>query len=217
MRRGLLRALVLDFDGVIVESNNVKTEAFQEVFSRFPEICDEMMAYHHAHVSVSRFAKFDHLLERLGHARDEKLRAELAADYSRRTLERMMSVPLVPGAEEFLREIAPRLPMYLASVTPAEDLETILQRRGLSQWFRGVYGCPPWTKPAAVRDVLRREACSPDEVLLLGDSAGDQHAAAETGVAFAARNSGLPFDIPLPSTIFPDLIMAAAGLRERLP
>lgn len=217
MRAGPLRVLVLDFDGVILESNDVKTEAFRDVFARFPEHCETMMAYHRAHVSVSRFVKFDHLLERLGHPGDAVLRAELAADFSRRTLERMASVPFVAGAEAFLREVTQRLPVYLASVTPEEDLEAILEQRGLHAWFRDVYGCPPWTKPGAVRDVLRREACAPHDALLLGDSAGDQRAAAETGVEFVARHSGLPFDDPAPRTLFPDLAAVATYLRDRLP
>jgi beta-phosphoglucomutase-like phosphatase (HAD superfamily) len=217
MRGGPLRVLVLDFDGVILESNDVKTDAFRDVFARFPEHCEAMLAYHRAHVSVSRFAKFDHLLERLGRRGDADLRAELAADFSRRTIERMASVPFVAGAEAFLQEVMPRLPVYLASVTPQEDLEAILKQRGLRAGFRDVYGCPPWTKPGAVRDVLRREACAPHEALLLGDSAGDQRAAAETGVEFVARHSGLPFDDPAPRLLFHDLAAVAAYLRDRLP
>jgi phosphoglycolate phosphatase-like HAD superfamily hydrolase len=217
MRAGPLRVLVLDFDGVILESNDVKTEAFRDVFTRFPEHCAAMMAYHLANLSEPRSVKFDYLLERLGHPGDAVLRGELAADFSRRVLERMASVPLVAGAEAFLREVTPRLPVYLASVTPAEDLDATLERRGLRAWFRDVYGCPPWTKPGAVRDVLRREACAPHDALLLGDSAADQRTAAETGVGFVARDSGLAFDDPAPPTLFPDLAAVATYLRDRLP
>lgn len=217
MAGGVLRVLVLDFDGVIIESNDAKTDAFRDVFSQFPDHREAMMAYHLAHVSSSRFAKFDYLLERLGCASDAGLRDELAADFSRRTLERMATVPYVTGAEAFLRKVASRLPVYLASVTPEEDLETILARRGLRAWFRGVYGCPPWTKADAVRDVLRREACAPGEALLVGDSAGDQRAAAETGVEFVARDSGLPFDPSASLAVFRDLVAVADHISGRLP
>ena len=216
MARSAPRVLVLDFDGVVVESNDVKTQAFREVFARFPEHCEAMMAYHRDHVSASRFAKFDHLLQRLGRSGDTALAAELASEFSRRTLERMLAVPYVNGAEAFLRDIAPRLPVYLASVTPEEDLALILERRGLRRWFRGVYGCPPWTKADAIQDVLRRESCASHEALLVGDSAGDQRAAAQTGVEFVGRDSGLAFDPPAPSQIFPDLAALAAHIQARL-
>lgn len=216
MAAARLRALVLDFDGVIVESNDVKSEAFNDVFARFPEHAEAMMAFHHANVSLSRYAKFDALLERMGRTADAQLRAELAADFSARTLERVVRVPLVPGAEAFLRDFAMRVPLYLASVTPAEDLDAILERRGLRRWFRGVYGCPPWTKPEAVRDVLRREGCAAHEVALIGDSAGDQRAAAQTGVEFVARDSGLGFEAPEPAVRHADLTSVGCALAPRL-
>jgi phosphoglycolate phosphatase-like HAD superfamily hydrolase len=199
-----LRVLILDFDGVVIESNDVKTEAFKQVFARFPEHIDEMMAFHHANVSVTRFAKFDYLLSLLGRPDDSVLREDIALDFSRRVQEMMMTVSLVPGAEVFLKKLRSRMPLYLASVTPDSELETILERRGLASWFKGVYGCPPWTKPGAVRDALAREGAAPGDALLIGDSAGDQRAAQMTGVGFLARNSGLKFDEPSP-LIFADL------------
>lgn len=196
----LLRVLILDFDGVVIESNDVKTEAFHKVFTRFPEHSEDMMAFHHANVSLSRFAKFKHLQVLMGKTDDDGFLTEIAADFSSSVLEGMDKVPLVTGAELFLGKATKRLPVYLASVTPAEELALILERRKLLHWFRDVYGCPPWTKPDAIRDILVREGIEPEEALLIGDSAGDQRAAQMTGVQFLARNSGLDFDSPLPLT-----------------
>jgi phosphoglycolate phosphatase-like HAD superfamily hydrolase len=210
-----LRVLILDFDGVVIESNAVKTQAFEKVFVRFPQCAEAMMAFHHAHVSVSRFAKFDHLAELMGRGDDVALKSEVAADFSRYVLEGMMAVPLVPGAEAFLQMAKARLSLYLASVTPEPELKLILAERGLAHWFRDVYGCPPWTKPDAIRHVLGKENVKPGDALLIGDSAGDQRAASETGVHFLARDSGLSFDEPAPLA-FADLHEIAHHLKELL-
>jgi len=209
------RVVILDFDGVVLESNAVKTEAFRDVFARFPEHAEAMMEFHRAHVSLTRFAKFDRLLELMGRAGDSVLRDDLAADFSRQTLERIVAAPFVPGAEAFLRDVTPRVPVYLASVTPAHDLALILARRDLAKWFRNVYACPPWTKPDAIRDVIGREGAAPTQALLIGDSAGDQRAARMTGVHFLARDSGLSFDSPAPLT-FPDLSEITDFIMKRL-
>lgn len=211
-----IRVIILDFDGVVIESNAVKTEVFAEVFARFSEYADAMMAFHHANVSLSRFAKFEHLLELMGRSGDASLLAEIAQDFSRRVVKGIISVPLVPGAEDFLSQVTRKLPVYLASVTPADELDLILSQRGLSHWFRKVYGCPPWTKPDAVLDVLKREGLQPEEALLIGDSAGDQRAARTTAVCFLGRNSGLAFDEPLP-LCFSDLTEIYKYLEGLLP
>jgi phosphoglycolate phosphatase-like HAD superfamily hydrolase len=199
-----LQVLILDFDGVVVESNDVKTQAFEHVFAQFPQHANAMMAYHHEHVSLTRFAKFDHLAGLLNRPDDAQLKAKLAADFSKQVLAGMMRVPLVPGADAFLQWANTRFPVYLASVTPEPELKLILSERNLNAWFKAVYGCPPWTKPKAIIDVLLKEHVQPENALLVGDSAGDQLAANETGVKFLARNSGLSFNSPAPLT-FADL------------
>ncbi len=211
-----LRAVILDFDGVVLESNGLKTRAFEVVFGRYPDHVGAMMAYHHAHISDSRFAKFRHFVtDRLGRSADDPLVETLGAAYSAEMLRQIDTCPLVPGALAFLAHAHAVLPVFLASVTPQAELDEILDRRGLTAYFTRVYGCPPWTKVTAVADIVRSLG-GPDDLLFIGDSAGDQRAALETGVEFLARDSGLPFDTPRPRA-FPDLVQAGAAVADRLP
>lgn len=200
----MLKVLILDFDGVVIESNDVKRAGFAYVFSSFPEHAAIMMDYHDTNVSMGRYEKFDYLLGRLGRTGDWALRTKIATGYSRFVADRLQQVPMVPGAMRLLANFSHRLPVYLASVTPIEDLTQTLISRDLKKWFRDVYGCPPWTKPNAIRDVLAREQVSPQDAVLVGDSAGDQKAAYATGVRFIARDSGLAFEAPQPKQ-FADL------------
>lgn len=199
-----IKTIILDFDGVVIESNALKTQTFEKVFGRFPEYAAEMLRFHTANISVSRYTKFDYLLELLGRKHDQLLRKEIAGDFSTRMIEGMVAVPLVAGALTFLQTFTTQLPVYLASVTPETELRYILDQRKLAKWFTGIYGCPPWTKPAAIADVLQRENLTASDALLIGDSAGDQSAAIMTGVSFLARNSGLQFEEPYPKC-FPDM------------
>lgn len=212
---GRLRVLILDFDGVVIESNAVKTDAFVHLFNRFPEHAEAMMEFHHANVSLTRFSKFEHLLTLMGKTNDKELKADIAEDFSRQVLEGMMKVPLVPGALQFLRMVTPIIPVYLASVTPEKELMLILDQLGLSHWFSGIYGCPPWSKTTAIQDVLSKEGLKPKQVLLIGDSAGDQRAANACGIEFLARDSGLSFDLPLPQ-MFQDMNEIADYFKNQI-
>lgn len=210
-----VHTLILDFDGVIVESNDIKTRAFATVFSRFPEHADAMMAYHEAHVSASRFDKFRYLVTQLlGRTADDPLMTELADAFSEETRKQVIACPMVPGAAAFLDAVSARVPVYLASVTPQADLDAILAARDLTRYFTRVYGCPPWTKASAITDILTHVERA--NTLFIGDSAGDQRAALETGVEFLARDSGLPFDDPQPVS-GPDMCDLLVRVMPRLP
>jgi phosphoglycolate phosphatase-like HAD superfamily hydrolase len=209
-----LRALIFDFDGVILDSNALKTAAFREVFARYPQHADAMMAYHEANVSQSRYEKFTYLVEQLlGRSGDRQLVNRLADDFADLLRNRMDVCPVVPGARELLDAASARVPLYLASVTPEEELLRLLDAHRLRHYFRRVYGCPPWTKPDAVGAIVS-EVGGADDVALIGDSSGDQRAAAVHGVEFIPRDSGLCFDPPVAAHA--DVAVIASALLPRL-
>ena len=193
-----IKVVIFDFDGVIIESNNVKKKAFEFIFSQFPKQFKLMMEFHHQNVSKSRYYKFDHLLKVLGKQEDVDYRKNIAKDFSEFILTEMKNVKLVSGAQFFLDKVKSKLPIYLASVTPEDELRLILEEKSLDKYFVKAYGCPPWNKPDAIRDILKNERVKHTETILIGDSSGDQLAAKETGINFLARDSGLPFLEPLP-------------------
>jgi phosphoglycolate phosphatase-like HAD superfamily hydrolase len=208
-------ALVLDLDGVILESEGIKTRAFHELFAEHPVHAAEMAAYHAAHPSLPRRRKFERLAELLGRAGDDALIERLVAAFSERVRERMKDAPFVSGAEAFLDEFGPLLPLYVASVTPQPDLEEILRSRGIADRFVAAFGDPPTAKADAVRAVVRERGGDPAAVVLVGDAPADLDVARVTGVRFVGRDSGIPFASPAPR-LYADMHGVAAAVRPLL-
>ena len=53
--------IIFDFDGVIAESNEVKTNAFYELYQRYgAEIAKKVVNHHMMNEGLSRFEKFKH-------------------------------------------------------------------------------------------------------------------------------------------------------------
>jgi phosphoglycolate phosphatase-like HAD superfamily hydrolase len=206
-----IKVIILDFDGVVVESNDIKDRVFRKIFNRFPEHSEDLWQYHKKYMSVSRYDKFDYVLKQTGRSGDIDFKNSLLTEFSESTLSLMRTVPFVQGAQDFLNELQGKIPLYLASVTPANDLEIILNALQIHSIFKKVYGCPPWNKSAAIKDILEREQQTPDRAVLIGDSYGDQRAAKETGIHFIGRDSGLGFEEPYPDHVIPNL----TGLAER--
>jgi phosphoglycolate phosphatase-like HAD superfamily hydrolase len=210
-----LKVLILDFDGVLAESQGVKAEAFADLFARFPDQFETMMAFHRTHEPFSRLVKFEHLAGLLGRTGGHDFITGLMRDFSQLVEKRVAECPDVPGAREFLAEFFPKVPLYVSSHTPQDELRRIVSARGLDKFFKKVYGYPPTKKTQAVAEILAFENARPDEALFVGDAPSDREAARASGVPFIGRQSGFwpPDD---PETLYPDLFAVAAAIRPRI-
>jgi phosphoglycolate phosphatase-like HAD superfamily hydrolase len=188
-----LRAIVFDFDGVILESLDIKTEAFVALFADYPGRQKEIRAYHLDNIGVSRYVKFEHITrDILGLAYSEADRERLGAEFVRLTHERILVCPAVPGAKELLAWLRGRSLRIVASGTPEEELLQIVRERELTEWFDEVWGTPR-TKPEILRDVLTSHALAAPDAIMVGDGMSDYEAARQAGIRFLARETGSVF------------------------
>lgn len=184
----MIRVIALDFDGVILESNEAKTAAFAELMStQGPEASRAMARYHMEHRGVSRYAKFEWFYQTfLGRKPTPAELAELSNRFNSLSMEAILAAPFVPGIEQLLEEYRLRLPLYVVSGTPEPELRHIVAERGLGRYFAGVLGTPRG-KAEHLRYILGREKIAPEEALMVGDADTDLKAALATGVCFFGR------------------------------
>lgn len=182
-----LRVVILDFDGVVVESAGLKTEAFARLFEDFPGSVDEFVAYHRKNMGYSRHRKIRHFYEGiLGRAVPEGELERRSERFRALVHEGVLAAPLVRGVESFLARASGRYGRYVASGTPEEELRGIVAARRIGHLFEGVHGSPR-EKDEIVRSILDREDAAPGEAVLVGDGDSDRRAAREVGVEFVAR------------------------------
>ncbi|MBQ4133009.1 MAG: HAD family hydrolase, partial [Desulfovibrionaceae bacterium] len=167
-------AIVFDFDGVIVESTDVKTAAFYELALPWgEEAAARLKAYHLSHFGVSRFAKFEWFFQNvLGKVLSASEAAVLSDKFTLLCGEKILASPLVPGFADAAALASERCPLYVASAAPQKELEQILQLRGLHGLFKEIYG-----SPAKKSEVLKNIACAlgvgAQCLLMVGDSPWD--------------------------------------------
>ena len=179
--------LILDFDGVVLESVGVKTAAFRTLISFVPAHVDEIVEYHRRNTGVSRFDKFRYIYrEILKEPLSEEQFAFLSDRYADLVVEGVVASAFVPGADEFLAAFSRRLPIFVVSATPEEELRSIIRRRGLDGHFKGVYGAPT-RKTDAIRDIMEKTRATGRETLFVGDAVNDLNAARASGVRFVGR------------------------------
>jgi phosphoglycolate phosphatase-like HAD superfamily hydrolase len=181
------KALVFDFDGVILESTGIKTDAFRQIFAQWPAEVDAIVEYHLRNAGMGRIEKLrtiyrDFLHLPLSLADEERL----DRTFAERVVARVLACPFVPGAPEFLAWSSTRYPLFVASGVPQDELRDIVAQRDLTRFFGGVYGSPR-NKVQILADIRAERGWAPEQMLLIGDALTDSRAAAAAGAAFVGR------------------------------
>jgi phosphoglycolate phosphatase-like HAD superfamily hydrolase len=199
----MIKSVIFDFDGVLVESAEVKTEAFARLFSNYPDKVHEIVEYHKRNMGISRYVKFRYFYENILNkelSNDEEI--GLGERFSQIVLEKILKAPFVGGALDFLDKYHKKISLFIASGTPDEELHFITKKRGISHYFKEIHGAPR-KKSEIIIDILSRYSLHPSEVIFVGDAETDLKAAMESGISFIARVSsssdrrlsGCPFKI----------------------
>ena len=183
-----LTCLVFDCDGIILESVPVKTRAFARITEPYgDEARDRMVMYHKVHGGVSRYKKFEWFFrEVLGREITSEESAAWGRRYAELAFEEVCRCDLVPGIQEVLDRWKGRLPLYVCSGAPHEELLQVLEGRGLDHYFVKIYGSPP-AKTELLHQIVREAGVDPAETLMVGDSPTDWQAAEAVGTLFYGR------------------------------
>lgn len=183
----MLKVVIFDFDGVIAESVDVKTQAFRKLFEGYPQYLEAITQFHITNGGMSRYDKFRYIYKNIlkEHLSEERFK-ELCRDFSNLVVEEVILVPFAEGVRELLDKCLGRYKMFIISGTPDKEINKIVRHRGLEKYFEDVFGSPN-TKTNLIKKVLKNTAYNPKEVIFIGDSVNDLQAARNTDVRFIAR------------------------------
>lgn len=184
----MIKAVIFDFDGVLVESTDVKTKAFGRLFEQEgPGVVSQVVRYHSENAGVSRFDKFRYFYkEILKRPLEEETYQSLCRAFASLVVEEVIRVPYVSGAKEFLDANRDKYKCFICSATPQEELEFIVRKRGMAHYFRGVHGAPR-KKQDIVREILLAEGLVATDAAYVGDAMSDYEAAVSNNITFIAR------------------------------
>lgn len=178
-------AFFFDFDGVLADSVEVKTRAFAKLFEPHGlEVVAQVVDHHRRHGGMTRVDKFRYYYEQyLGETLADGKLAELCQRFSELVVDEVVSAPEIHGAEEFLKKWCRRLPCFVVSAAPEEEVREIVWRRVMKGYFKEVLGTPV-SKQKNLETLLRRYGLNPSKCCFFGDAESDFHAAQACGVHF---------------------------------
>lgn len=175
---------LFDCDGVILQSNEIKSQTMYQVALHFSDEKTALLfqQYHQDNAGFTRFKKFKYLFEVLLNRKSfEEDYQQALVMFSQMCMDKLIDFPLTKDTEKFLLQITDGSPKYIISAASEEDLQHILSEKGLDHLFTGIYGGPR-TKTEIFSDVL---ACHPNlKPIFFGDAKADYLVAEKYNVNF---------------------------------
>lgn len=178
-----------DFDGVIADSVDAKILAFGELYREFGDgVRTVVTAYQRAVPGETRYEKIPKFHRDL-------LGIELTADEVQHWCDRLSDIVLDEVvASSLLPDVPDVLAMlfdagiatHIVSGTPHDELQLIVERKGLGPFFRSARGAPQ-KKDVIVREIMAAETLTADRCLFVGDAMTDYNCAQTCGLPFLGR------------------------------
>lgn len=184
--------IIFDFDGVLVESNEIRFNGFRKLFKNYPRDQVEMLVdYAKANGGVSRYKKIEYFFDAI---RQEPISDESvnhwAAQFSKLVEQDVVEAKSVEGSLEFLAEYSNHFDFAIVSGSDQTELRRVCEKRKIAHFFEEILGSPT-EKKDNITSLLLGLNWERAKSVYVGDSNNDLEAAKINGLDFVGRSSGL--------------------------
>lgn len=181
----MIKVIVFDFDGVLVNSNMVKREAYYEALAPIKNSSEILQTVLIEHPEYDRYAVTRAVLSQCvgeGRYREQQV-DEYAFRYNRIVQHFIARNGLVDGVCSVLNELSRNRSLYINSATPRSALEESVKILGITSYFREIYGSPQ-SKADNLGSILKSEFALGRDTVVVGDGESDYGVARACGCHF---------------------------------
>lgn len=187
----MIKVIFWDFDGVILNSNEVRDNGFLEVLKDFPkEEVDKLLSFHRRNGGLSRYVKFRYFFEEI---RKEPITDEEINTWALRFSEIMLSSLkdkslLIAETVNFIKTNHQHYAMHIVSGSDQAELRALCKSLEIDHYFKSIHGSPT-PKNDLVKSILEKHNYNPENGVLIGDSINDFEAAEVNNLYFQGFNN----------------------------
>lgn len=182
------KTIIFDFDGVIIDSNHIKDEAFFSIFLDYGQkVASFSQNYHLKNRGISRFEKVEHVIKKFNLPKEDY--DQIINNFSSIVFKGVCNAPFVEGIKEFLDNNHKAYNFYIISATPSDELLKILDKLNIRLFFKKSYGSPN-DKKYWLTYLIKKNIISIKDSLFIGDAYSDKDAASKHSIDFCLRLTG---------------------------
>jgi phosphoglycolate phosphatase-like HAD superfamily hydrolase len=178
------QTLVFDCDGVILNSNKIKTQAFYDVAKVYGhDSAQKLKNYHLLNGGISRYEKFEYLFTNILHKTIETQEInKLLSNFSKKVKKALLACEVATNIKE-LRDKTKHAKWLVVSGGDQTELREIFAQRELDGYFDGgIFGSPD-DKDTILKSEKNKYNIT-GKSLFLGDSMYDYQAATTAQMDF---------------------------------
>ncbi len=139
------RVAIFDCDGVILNSNAIKSEAFGLALpDEDPVLVEKFIKYHQENGGISRYIKFEYFFKHIKMQTNYSLDLESALKrYATLSKKGLLECSEIPGVIKFLEFLnSAGIQCYVISGGDQLEVNEVLKKRGISLYFKEIFGSP---------------------------------------------------------------------------
>ena len=161
--------IIFDCDGVLIDSNNIKTNGFKILFSKHKhEQVNHLIEYHKKNNGISRYNKIKYFYNKILKKISKELIMKLSSEFNNIIEEELYQANTLRGLRKFLMflKISGK-EMHVISAGENDQVNRVLIKKKLSKYFLSINGSP------AEKLTHMKNICKKHKVIYLGDSESD--------------------------------------------
>ena len=219
----MIKCVVFDFDGTLVDSNAIKRETFFAVARPWDPTGEVVAEVFERWPAADRYEKTHKIAEGLI-SRDllpkgssiKTLASRLANEYTAQCESAIAACAEMTDATQTLNELADKgYLLFVNSATPVEPLRALLELRDWAPFFQCAYGAEA-SKTDNLRDISTQTGARSNEIVHVGDQPDDLHATEQFGCHFVAMADGDSRSVAKASALVVQKLSELPGLLIKL-
>jgi phosphoglycolate phosphatase-like HAD superfamily hydrolase len=186
----MIEGILFDFDGVIMDSMELKLDSYCHALERFRFPRDDIKSLQNLYTGLSRHKVLVLVYEKLSGQRiTDPIRTELYDRFADHDESSRSLMSPVPGSLPFLDAVHARFYTAIVTGTPDDVIERTVAFHKLGIYFDAVCGSPR-SKQEIVEALIAGQNIDRDKFILIGDGKTDQDAAEACHIRFVGLNQG---------------------------
>lgn len=187
----MIKNILWDFDGVIIDSMTIREYGFREIFKNFDkQSVDKLIQYHNNNGGLSRFHKIEYFFSNILKQTITQNEILQYADKFTTIMRQELINPkhLIIETVKFIKNNYKNYNFHIVSGSENNELNYLCKKLNLSQYFIGIHGSPT-PKNNLVSTIITDYNYSLNETILIGDSINDYEAAIANKIEFYGYNN----------------------------